>query len=153
GIEEIDEKGRKYWAYGGDYGTDQASDGNFLINGVINPDRNPHPAMQEVKYVHQYFGFEEKDGKYYVKNRFDFTNSANYTLKYSILENGKKIAEKEVEMKLDPQETMEIDIPLSATSFKGENEYFLNFDVYTNTETGGLPKDFNVAHDQFSLAE
>src|SRR5699024_7365289 len=56
GIAETDEDGNKYWAYGGDYGTDQASDGNFLINGVINPDRNPHPAMQEVKYVHQYFG-------------------------------------------------------------------------------------------------
>lgn len=42
-----------FWAYGGDFGKDMASDGNFLINGIVSPDRTPHPAMQEVKYVHQ----------------------------------------------------------------------------------------------------
>ena len=53
GILETDENGRTYWAYGGDYGTNAPSDGNFLCNGIVAPDRTPHPAMTEVKYAHQ----------------------------------------------------------------------------------------------------
>lgn len=38
GILETDENGRTYWAYGGDYGTNAPSDGNFLCNGIVAPD-------------------------------------------------------------------------------------------------------------------
>ena len=61
GILETDENGRTYWAYGGDYGTNAPSDGNFLCNGIVAPDRTPHPAMTEVKYAHQNVGFEAID--------------------------------------------------------------------------------------------
>src|SRR5699024_2425732 len=127
---------RKYWAYGGDYGKDMASDGNFLINGIVSPDRNPHPAMAEVKYVHQYFGFSKEKDQYVVKNRFHFTNSDNYILKYSILENGESLVEKEIPMKLAPQEEMKIDLPLEDISLKKDQEYFINFDVYTRRQVG-----------------
>ena len=46
GILETDENGRTYWAYGGDYGTNAPSDGNFLCNGIVAPDRTPHPAIK-----------------------------------------------------------------------------------------------------------
>lgn len=35
------------WGYGGDFG-EPVDDGNFCINGVVWPDRTPHPAMEEV---------------------------------------------------------------------------------------------------------
>lgn len=35
------------WGYGGDFG-EPVNDGNFCINGVVWPDRTPHPAMEEV---------------------------------------------------------------------------------------------------------
>jgi beta-galactosidase len=44
--------GTKYWAYGGDFG-DKPNDLNFCINGLLWPNRAPHPAIHEVKYVHQ----------------------------------------------------------------------------------------------------
>lgn len=40
--ESID--GSKYWAYGGDFG-DSPNDLNFCVNGLIWPDRTPHPAL------------------------------------------------------------------------------------------------------------
>ena len=83
GILETDENGRTYWAYGGDYGTNAPSDGNFLCNGIVAPDRTPHPAMTEVKYAHQNVGFEAIDpaaGKFLVKNRFYFTNLKKYMI-------------------------------------------------------------------------
>lgn len=44
--------GNKYWAYGGDFG-DTPNDLNFCLNGLIWPDRTPHPVLHEVKYVYQ----------------------------------------------------------------------------------------------------
>ena len=48
GLLQKDENGQDYWAYGGDFG-DEINDVNFCINGLIWPDRTPHPAMYEVK--------------------------------------------------------------------------------------------------------
>ena len=45
------EKG-EYWAYGGDFG-DRPNDGNFVINGLLAPDRTPHPHYYELKHVYQ----------------------------------------------------------------------------------------------------
>lgn len=154
GIDAVDKNGRHYWTYGGDYGKNTASDGNFNDNGIVNPDRNPHPAMQEVKYVHQNFGFEAKDlekGIFTIKNRFFFTNSDNYTLKYSILENGKVIEEKAIAMNLAPQQSKDISVPMSNSLFKNGKEYFVNFDVYTKKEESVVPANFNVAQAQFKL--
>ena len=49
-----DERGRRYWAYGGDFGPAGArNDGNFLVNGLVSADRKPHPHAWEVKKVYQ----------------------------------------------------------------------------------------------------
>ncbi|CAI9297326.1 unnamed protein product [Lactuca saligna] len=40
------------WAYGGDFG-DTPNNLNFCLNGLIWPDRTPHPALNEVKYCYQ----------------------------------------------------------------------------------------------------
>lgn len=80
GILQKDKNGKEYWAYGGDFDVNAPSDGNFLCNGLVNPDRSPHPAMAEVKYVHQNVGFEATDiasGKFKITNRFYFTNLKN----------------------------------------------------------------------------
>lgn len=44
--------GVKYWAYGGDFG-DEPNDLNFCLNGLTWPDRTPHPALIEVRYLYQ----------------------------------------------------------------------------------------------------
>ena len=52
GIRLTDDNGLDYWAYGGDFG-DEPNDANFCINGMIWPDRTPHPAMEEIKKLTQ----------------------------------------------------------------------------------------------------
>ncbi|URD84092.1 Beta galactosidase small chain [Musa troglodytarum] len=49
---KMDSDGQKHWAYGGDFG-DTPNDLNFCLNGLTWPDRTPHPALHEVKYVYQ----------------------------------------------------------------------------------------------------
>ncbi len=43
-----------FWAYGGDYGPPGTpSDDNFCCNGLVSPDRRPHPGLLQVKHVYQ----------------------------------------------------------------------------------------------------
>lgn len=136
GILEKDENGRTYWTYGGDYGTNAPSDGNFLCNGIVAPDRTPHPAMTEVKYAHQNVGFEAIDpaaGKFLVKNRFYFTNLKKYMISYTVKANGKTIKGGKVSLDIEPQSSKELDINLNGLKPKAGTEYFVNF-VVTTTE-------------------
>ncbi|CAG9460844.1 unnamed protein product [Pedinophyceae sp. YPF-701] len=40
-----------HWAYGGDFG-EVLHDAQFCINGLLFPDRRPHPAMEDVRTVY-----------------------------------------------------------------------------------------------------
>ena len=44
--------GKRFFAYGGDFG-DQPNDGNFNINGIVDPDREPHPMLAQVRKTYQ----------------------------------------------------------------------------------------------------
>jgi len=53
GLHKIDPAtGRHFWAYGGDFDCER-HDAQFCINGLVFPDRKPHPALEEVKHVHR----------------------------------------------------------------------------------------------------
>ena len=75
-------KGTNYWAYGGDFGPkDVWTDGNFNCNGLVDPNRNPHPGLYEVKKVYQYIGFKTVDitkGTFKIINKNDFLNLDNF---------------------------------------------------------------------------
>ena len=68
-----------YYAYGGDYG-DKPNLGPFCINGVIGPDRKPHPHYYEVQYVYQPLKFELNNGRLNIINRDQFTSPYEYTI-------------------------------------------------------------------------
>ena len=77
----------KYYAYGGDFGENMPSDGNFCINGLVDPDRKPHPQLAEVRKVYQPVKIEAVDLeklKFRIINRFDFSNLEEYTLLYRL---------------------------------------------------------------------
>ena len=48
GIRKNGSNGKDFWAYGGDFG-DKPNDDNFNTNGLVLPDRTPHPGLTEVK--------------------------------------------------------------------------------------------------------
>ena len=54
GLRETTANGESYFTYGGDYGPPGTpSADNFCINGLVSPDREPHPSLWEVKKVYQ----------------------------------------------------------------------------------------------------
>ncbi len=154
GLDAYDENGRHYWTYGGDYGVNAPSDGNFLCNGIVNPDRTPHPAMAEVKYAHQNVAFEAADlaaGKFKVLNRFYFTNLKKYMISYEVKANGKTLKRGKVSLDVAPQQTADLDVPVSGLKPKAGTEYFVNFAVTTVQPEEGVPAGYEIAHEQFRL--
>ncbi len=79
------ENGVEYYAYGGDFG-DKPNDGAFNINGLIAPDRKPHPHYYEVQHVYQPLQFvRESDGRISIINHDCFTNPSEYDITYDTI--------------------------------------------------------------------
>ncbi|MDR0892408.1 MAG: DUF4981 domain-containing protein [Mediterranea sp.] len=154
GLLQKDKDGREFWAYGGDFGKDEPSDGNFLCNGLVNPDRTPHPGLSEVKYVYQNVGFEATDvtaGKFRITNRFYFTNLKKYQLRYSVLSDGKVLRSGKATLDIAPQASQEFSVPVGGLKAEAGKEYFVNFSVVTLQPEALVPVGHEIAYDQFEL--
>ena len=68
-----------YYAYGGDFG-DKPNDGPFCINGLIAPDRTPHPHYYEVQHVYQPLQFILDGDNIRIINRDSFTDPCEYDI-------------------------------------------------------------------------
>ncbi|KAL6493821.1 hypothetical protein OROGR_031730 [Orobanche gracilis] len=66
--------GTKQWAYGGDF-EDTPNDLNFCLNGLAWPDRSPHPALHEVKFVYQPIKISLEEGILKITNTHFFTTT------------------------------------------------------------------------------
>ena len=74
GIRRRAKNGLEWFAYGGDFG-DQPNDSNFCIDGLVFPDRRPHPALLEYKKILEPVAVEAVDlakGRVRIRNRYDF---------------------------------------------------------------------------------
>ncbi|MBR6179779.1 MAG: beta-galactosidase [Prevotella sp.] len=73
------ENGVEFFAYGGDYG-DKPNLDAFCINGLLAPDRKPHPHYYEVQHVYQPLQFELHDNRLRIVNRDFFTDASEYDI-------------------------------------------------------------------------
>ena len=157
GFEVTDEVGRKYWAYGGDMGSQNyTNDENFNHNGLVWPDRTPHPGAFEVKKVYQDILFKAVDldkGIIRIENGFGYTNLENYLFKYEVLENGSVIKKGTVDVNLAPLSKKQVQLALPALPAKDGVEYVLNIFALTKVGTEIMPQNFEIAREQFKLGE
>ena len=134
--------------FGGEY---TPSDGNFCCNGLVLPDRTPHPALAEVKYVQQDFGFEpEGAGRVRITNRFYFTPSEKYRFICRLVRDGKTVREKELDVRLAPQESA-VFTTFGPEEMRGEGEYFADFSVITRKASEAVPAGYEIAAGQIPL--
>lgn len=157
-IWKTNEKGERYYAYGGDYGENMPSDNTFLNNGIVFPDRTPQPALHEVKKAHEFINFKHKEInrddelRVLVENLYDFTNLNKFDFKVEIKSDGHVLKTINVEgVSIEPHTGKLIRIPLKDILFKENTEYFVHFSAITKEEWGILPKGFEVAREQIHL--
>ncbi|GAG27375.1 unnamed protein product, partial [marine sediment metagenome] len=142
GITKIDKNGVEYWAYGGDFG-DKINDKNFCINGLIWPDRTPHPALYEYKKIIQPVEIKPKNlsaGKFEIINKQYFTDMRFLNGSWKLFANGKVLQHGKLSrLNIPPGASQNVTIPIKKPKLKSDAEYFL-------TVSFTLAKDTIWAH-------
>ena len=92
GIDAVGRDGRHYWAYGGDFGAWMYThDENFCCNGLVLPDRTPHPGLKEVRKVYQDIEFElVGDNNLRIYNNTHETDLSEFLLYYFTARDGEQ---------------------------------------------------------------
>ena len=153
GLQATDDSGRDYWAYGGDIGGYKyTNDENFCANGLVSPDRIPHPGLEEVKKVYQdilFFNQDIENGIITIQNRFLTRNLKEYAFKWILKKNGEMSAEAPFKVSLNAGESKEVKLKLpKITSSKGV-EYTLDIYAFTAKAEALIPVGFEIAREQF----
>ena len=153
GLKTKTKDGKEFWAYGGDLGASHIkNDGNFCLNGVVNPDRTAHPALEELKKVYQNIHFKNfnfKTGKVAVYNEFFFRNLNEFNYSWKLFKNGTQIEKGNISsINVAPGETKTLTLNLPTINLN-TGEFSLQLYANTNTETPLVPKDFTVAKEEF----
>jgi beta-galactosidase len=150
-LEYKDENGKPYLAYGHDYHPDLPTDGNFLNNGLVDPYRQPHPHLNEVKKVYQPIKFDWDNEKQNLKltNKNYFAEFENVRLRWTLFRDGLNVKQDSMDIKITPQESITLSLPLN--SFESNGEYILLAEVLTNEEIGLIKADHEIAFEQFIL--
>jgi beta-galactosidase len=145
--------GETYWAYGGDFGpANVPSDDNFCCNGLISPDRKPHPGLNEVKKEYQNIWVERNEkGEFYVRNENFFVPLDYVEGYYERICDGQSWSPMKLSglEKIGPLETKTIDCPLPLNQAIAGAEYLLNFYFTLKEDTPWGSKGDVVAWEQF----
>lgn len=149
GIARTAPDGRSYFVYGGDFG-EEYTDGAFCMNGLIFPDRKPHPALYECKKVFQPLKIVVENNQLLLTNWHDFTTLDNLELRWELLENGNPIQNSTITLPATkPNETAALQLP--RFDFKAGSEYFLSVSCYMRQATNWAEKGHEVAWEQILL--
>ncbi len=156
-LELTNDKGQKYWGYGKDYHPTMPTDGNFLNDGLVDPNRVPHPPMAEVKKVYAPVKFSVVDlhsGRFAVKNKYDFISLNHLEIHYEITKAGVSISSGSMgTLLVEPGATAEITIPLEGAYFHDEDEFLITISAVTKNDVAMVGSGYELAWDQFSLTE
>ena len=143
-LEKTTPSGERYYVDGGDQGG---------ADGMLLPDRTPHPHAFEVKKVYQYVKVEPIDwaeGRFRVTNRHDFIPLSAYDISWRLEADGRVVAGDLLpRLDIPPRSSGEVRLTLPATT--GNAEYFLTFSARAATSTPLIERGFEQAWDQFPV--
>lgn len=158
GLVATNDEGEQYWAFGGDFGPDDVpSDNNFCINGIVRPDRTPHPSFFEVKRLYQYIVVESFDvatAELKVRNTYDFISLENRLLEWRCWRTSGETLKGS--LSLDGIEAGELEIfilPIPTNFTEGKGATYLDITVKTLEATDYLPAGFECAMAQIELKQ
>jgi beta-galactosidase len=155
GILQTSPEGKEFWAYGGDFG-DEPNDANFCIDGIVWPNRKPHPALHEFKYLAQPLKVELDNiarGRIRIINKQDFIPLSWLYGLWELTCNGTVVSKGKLpDLDILPGKSKPYELPISAIN-RGEGEYFLNFHFFQRESNAWTPAGHEVAWEQLLLTK
>jgi beta-galactosidase/beta-glucuronidase len=154
GLLQTDENGNSYWAYGGDFG-DTINDVNFCINGLIWPDRTPHPSLYEVKSVYQPVQVEDLDlaaGQLSITNEYAFTNLQTLAATWELTADGELLQSGSLPpLDIPPGQKRTVTIPVETPDLEAGVEAFLTLRFTPAEDTSWSDDGHEIAVAQFLM--
>ena len=141
-----EKNGKDYWKFGGDYGPeDVPSDGNFCINGILFPDRKPHPMYHEVQKVYQniQIDYHSQEKEISLLSEFLFTSFRGH-LEVRVWDKFRDHYTLKKEIQIDPES--KIGLKLDDFAITTDQSVFLNINVTDQHQK-------SIAKEQFQLAK
>ncbi|HEX6428433.1 MAG TPA: glycoside hydrolase family 2 TIM barrel-domain containing protein, partial [Niastella sp.] len=146
--------GETFYGYGGDFG-DMPNDGTFSIKGLITSDRTIKPEIEEVKKVYQYIKIKPVNisaGGIEIVNKYNFTNLDQFTITWSLSEDGIIIQSGELApLQLAPGQTAKVTIPFNKPVTKPGAEYWLRIDARLKQDVTWAQQGYSVAFEQIAV--
>ncbi len=144
-----------FYAYGGDWNKYDASDNNFMDNGLISPDRKPNPHMHEVGHIYQSIWVTPSDlanGVVNVYNENFFRDLDGYYAEWELLANGEVVQTGTVkDLEIAPQQTKAIKLNYSTDGICKCKELLLNVAFKLKKAETLLPAGYTVAKNQLTI--
>jgi len=152
-----DDEGLRFWAYGHDYHPDLPTDGNFLNNGLVDPDRQPHPHLHEVKKIYQpvrITAIDAAQGRFRVENKYAFRTLDHLSFTCGVLKDGYIRSFCGIEVPtVGPGETAELQIDYANQVFEENHRYHLEIQAWAQGEPMMIKHHHLTAWEQFALTE
>ncbi|MBS1253649.1 MAG: Beta-galactosidase [Anaerolineales bacterium] len=154
GLRQVTGDGEEWFAYGGDFG-DEPNDGNFCINGLVWPDRKPHPALWEYKKVLEPVRVEPVDllsGKVRIVNNYGFSDLSGLDIAWTLSAGGEALQSGELTSLNTPAGASEsVTIPFRQSALMPDTEYWLTMSFTLAQDTPWAERGHEVAWAQFKL--
>jgi len=153
----VDPKRGTFFAYGGTFGGPEVvSDGNFCANGLVSPDRVPHPGLAEVKKVYQPIQMRAVDlgrGQIELQNWNDFLPAEAWlNADWRVVADGRVLQQGRIDgLALAPREHKVVALPFAPIQPAPATEYFLEVSFTLKQATPWAPAGHEVAWEQFPL--
>ncbi|WHX26134.1 glycoside hydrolase family 2 TIM barrel-domain containing protein [Virgibacillus halodenitrificans] len=155
GLRKTNESGQEFFAYGGDFG-DAPNDYNFVIDGLVKPDRTPSPGYYEHKKVLEPVRVDSVDlkhGKVAIKNLYDFISLNHLTLVWTIEADGQALQSGSCVLEnihAGQVQEIELDYVLPAVG-EPHTDYWLNISFKLKKDTLWATSGYEIAWEQFQL--
>ena len=141
-------------AFGGGFG-EYPNDHYFIHKGVVFSDRSLKPHYPELKRVYQWIGISAEDlskGEIRIRNRYQFINLDGFTGSWTLSENGKEIAQGEINLPtIAPFTDKVLSIPYKVANVKPGSDYYLRVSFSFSEDQIWAKKGYEVASQQFKL--
>lgn len=145
---------RPFFSYGGWFG-DVPNDGNFCVDGLVDPDRNPSTGLLELKNVIapvqvEDAGMENGMPAYRFTNRYDFTDLEELEIRYKIRTPSAVFLQGVLPVKCAPGETVSGTLAFTLPEFSFE-EFFTEFSFHTKKDTVWAEAGYELGFAQLKL--
>ena len=145
--------GKVKYGYGGDFG-ERHDDGNFCLDGLVGPDRQPHTGLKEVKQVFRPIRVfkGEREGEVLFRNYLIYEDAGTlFDCKYEITDQGRIVGGGDLKFDVKPLSCKKITVP-ELRNLRGDN-LAIRFLFLAKEDTLWCKKGYLICFDQIIYTE